>query len=166
MLLDYGIIVGHHKFSAYIADGGLDYDYYNKYIRKTYYLENKIPRCYINSLSTAGDALTETPITLMDIDPQFDGMDIWNYFKIARGGKGTYTPMLRHYAKVVADVETGIPHCFGFGQFTLIFSMFRNMVFESSKDEFHLLNQKNFLILSMLVNYHVLTNAELNTRLQ
>lgn len=139
-----GIVVGYHKFIADIFDDGLDYDLYQKYLKKIYYLDKKAPKCHINSFDWSGKALLDTPVITVERDVAFDGMDVWNYFKVARVVKGAHSALLHQYAQVVDDVESVIPHCFTFGQFNLLFSMFRNMVFKSPEDEFHILDIEKF----------------------
>lgn len=164
VLEDYGLVVGNHKFAAFVDHPGFDYDHYDKYLRKTFYLDNKIPRCYVNGTRVKADTLTDTPRYYNEPDWDSSAKDLWSAFKLAKCGKPP--DLFAHCSKISKYIEIGIPHCLSFGQFALIFPMLRNMKFANKSDEFRLLNPKkldNFIYVGKLtccfncpLKYHVI----------
>lgn len=136
------LVVGSHKFFSYFSLPGFDYDFYDSYLRKNYYLDNKVPRCYKNADPdrTKSDCLSDNPLYYHQPDYYCKPMHLWAYFKIAMTTKAD--PFLTHCTKIVQDIETGIPHCLTFGQFATLFSLFRNMKFACKEDEFKLVNNQ------------------------
>lgn len=135
---DFGVTFLNHKFVSFIPSPGFDYQYYESYIRSSYYLDNKIPRCYINGNSNKSDTLTDNPMYYNTPNWQCSIEDLWDFFKLAKCGKPP--DVFKHCSTIAKDIENGIPHCFSFGQFILLFPMLRNMKFSKPEDKFHLLN--------------------------